>query len=135
MVKIPILRWGQPYESLEADNVVHFVTGEKLAQVSQANPGLLAKDMKKARRAREVLTEIPVRELVSMMKKTADLYRDATLPLGDGEQSPADFARQQSASTGLPEHMCRANMSKNHFVLSNMDQILDCLTRGLDPEV
>ena len=60
MVKIPILRWGQPYESLELDKVVHFVTGETLAQVSQANPGLLAKDMKKAQRARDVLREIPM---------------------------------------------------------------------------
>src|SRR5947208_6511884 len=132
MVKIPILRWGQAYESLELDEVVHFVTGETLAQVSQANPGLLAKDMKRAQRARDVLREIPCRELVQMMKRAADLYRDATLPMGDGEQSPADFARQQSASTGLPEHMCKANMAKNHFVLSNMERILDCLTRGLD---
>jgi acyl-CoA reductase-like NAD-dependent aldehyde dehydrogenase len=28
--------------------------------------------------------------------------------------------------------MCSANMKKNHFVLSNMDQILEALTRGLD---
>ncbi len=28
--------------------------------------------------------------------------------------------------------MCRSNMAKNSFVLSNIDQILDCLTRGLD---
>jgi len=69
------------------------------------------------------------------MQKAADLYRDATLPMGDGVQSPGDFARQQSASTGLPEHMCKANMAKNHFVLSNMDRILDCLTRGLDLEI
>src|SRR5216117_1570636 len=135
MVKIPVLRWGQPYESLEFDKVVHSVTGEVLAQVSQANPGLLAKDMKRAQRARDMLREIPCRELVQVMKKAADLYRYATLPLGDGEQSPADFARQQSASTGLPEHMCKANMSKNHFVLSNMERILDCLTRGLDLEI
>src|SRR5215468_10673108 len=132
MVKIPVLRWGQPYESLGLDKVVHFITGEYLAQVSQANPGLLTKDMKKAQRARDVLLSIPIRDLVQMMKKAADLYRDATLPLGDGQQSPADFARQQSASTGLPEHMCKANMAKNHFVLSNMERILDCLTRGLD---
>src|SRR6059036_984492 len=135
MVKIPILRWGQPYESLEFDKVVHSVTGEILAQVSQANPGLVAKDMKRAQRARDVLREIPCRDLVEVMKKAADLYRDATLPMGDGEQSPADFARQQSSSTGLPEHMCKANMAKNHFVLSNMDQILDALTRGLDLEI
>src|SRR6266542_3442566 len=101
MVKIPVLRWGQPYESLELDNVIHFVTGETLAKVSQANPGLLAKDMKRAQRAREVLLEIPCRELVRRMKQAADLYRDATLPMGDGEQSPADFARQQSASSCL----------------------------------
>src|SRR5688572_21094326 len=135
MVKIPILRWGQPYESLEFDKVVNFVTGETLAQVSQANPGLLAKDMKKAQRARDVLREIPCRDLVQMMKKAADFYRDATLPTGDGTQSPDDFARQQSASTGLPEHMCKANMAKNHFVLSNMDKILDALTRGLDLDI
>jgi acyl-CoA reductase-like NAD-dependent aldehyde dehydrogenase len=135
MVKIPVLRWGQPYESLELDNVVHFITGETLAQVSQANPGLLAKDMKRAQRARDVLREISIRQLVTMMKKAADLYKDATLPMGDGTQSPDDFARQQSASTGLPEHMCKANMAKNHFVLSNMDRILDCLTRGLDPDI
>ena len=134
MVKIPVLRWGQPYESLEFDNVVHSVTGETLARVSQANPGLLAKDMKKAQRARDVLREIPIRQLVQMMKKAGELYKDATLPMGDGQQSPDDFARQQSASTGLPEHMCKANMAKNHFVLSNMDRILDCLTRGLPLE-
>ena len=135
MVKIPVLRWGEPYESLDADQVVHFNTGEPLAKVSQANPGLMAKDMRKAQRARDALREIPCRDLVKIMKKAADFYKDATLPMGDGVQSPDDFARQQSASTGLPEHMCKANMSKNHFVLSNMDRILDCLTRGLDLDI
>jgi len=135
MVKIPILRWGQPYESLEHDTVVNFVTGETLAHVSQANPGLLAKDLKKAQRARDALREIPIRQLVEMMRKAGELYKDATLPVGDGQQSPDDFARQQSASTGLPEHMCKANMAKNHFVLSNMVRILDCLTRGLDLDI
>jgi acyl-CoA reductase-like NAD-dependent aldehyde dehydrogenase len=47
-------------------------------------------------------------------------------------QSPDDFARSQSATTGLPEHMCKANMTKNHFVLSHMREMLDALTRGLD---
>jgi hypothetical protein len=135
MVNIPILRWGETYESLDIDKVNHFITGETLAQVSQANPGLLAKDMRKADRAREVLLEIPCEQLVQLMKKAGELYLNATLPLGDGQQSPDDFARQQSASTGLPEHMCKANMAKNHFVLSNMEKILDALTRGLDMNI
>src|SRR2546426_3146967 len=135
MINIPVLRWGRPYTSLEVDNVIHFSTGETLAKVSQANPGLLAKDIRKAQRARDLLRDIPCRELIQMMKKAADFYRDGTLPMGDGSQSPDDFARQQSASTGLPEHMCKANMAKNHFVLGNMDRILDCLTRGLELDI
>ncbi len=135
MLNLPILRWGSPYTSLEQDTVVHFMTGETLSRVSQANTGLIGRDMREAGRARQILTEIPIPELIGMMKAAADLYLNSTLPMGDGEQSPEDFARQQSASTGLPEHMCRANMKKNHFVLSTMDQILEALTRGLDLKV
>ena len=135
MLNLPIWRWGQPYTSLEQDTVSHFITGEPLAKVSQANTGLLGRDMAKARRARDILTAIPIPELIAMMKKAGDLYLNGVLPMGDGEQTPDDFARQQSASTGLPEHMCKANMKKNHFVLHNMDQILDALTRGLPLDV
>jgi len=135
MLNLPILRWGQPYTSLEQDTVKHFITGVTLAKVSQANTGLLGRDMRQARRARQELISIPIAELIEMMKTAGDLYLNGTLPMGDGEQTPDDFARQQSASTGLPEHMCKANMKKNHFVLSNMDQILDALTRGLPLEV
>jgi hypothetical protein len=59
MIQIPALRWGQPYTSLEKDSVVHFATGEKLAEVSLANAGLVARDLRKAERARDVLREIP----------------------------------------------------------------------------
>ena len=135
MRNLPILRWGCPYTSLEQDTVVHFITGETLARVSRANTGLIGRDAREAGRARQVLTEIPTSELIGMMKVAADLYLNDTLPMGDGEQSSEDFARQQSASTGLPEHMCKANMKKNHFVLSNMGRILEALTRGLDLKI
>lgn len=135
MLKIPALRWGKPYESLETDTVTHFLTGEPIAQVSQANGGLLQRDMRFAARARDVLRQIPGRELIERVKKAGELYLNGTLPIGDGQQSPEEFARQQSASTGLPEHMCRANMQKNYFVLTHMDQMLDALTRGLDLEI
>ncbi len=135
MLNLPILRWGTPYTSLDQEPVVHFLTGETLARVSQANTGLLGRDMRQAQRARDALAAIPIPQLIETMKKAADLYLSASLPMGDGEQSPEDFARQQSASTGLPEHMCAANMKKNHFVLSNMDKILDALTRGLDLQI
>src|ERR671931_261173 len=88
--------------------------------------------MRQAHRARGVLREIPIRELLQMVKKAGELYTEAELPLGDGTQTPDQFVRMQSATTGLPEHMCRFNMKKNHFVLNEMERILDSLTRGLD---
>ena len=100
MLNLPILRWGQPYTSLEQDTVKHFITGETLAKVSQANTGLLGRDMRQARRAREELIGIPIGELIEMMKTAGDLYLNGTLPMGDGEQTPDDFARQQSQPGG-----------------------------------
>jgi acyl-CoA reductase-like NAD-dependent aldehyde dehydrogenase len=135
MLNIPVIRWGKPYESLEKDNVVHFITGEPIASVSQANGALLQRDMRNAKNARKVLLEFKPAELIERIKKAADLYLSATLPMGDGTQSPDQFARQQSASTGLPEHMAKGNMAKNHFVLTHMDQMLDALTRGLPLEI
>jgi acyl-CoA reductase-like NAD-dependent aldehyde dehydrogenase len=70
-----------------------------------------------------------------MVKRAAELYMTAELPMGNGTQTPEDFVRYQSATTGLPEHMCRANMEKNHFVLTHMDEVLEALTRGLDLEI
>ena len=131
MLHLPVLRWGQPYTSMDIDEVLHFRTGEPIARVSRANGGLIQRDIKKAQRAREALRAIPVEELIARVGKAGELYMNATLPMGDGTQSPDEFARAQSASTGLPEKMCRANMKKNGFVLAEMRKILDNLTRGL----
>jgi acyl-CoA reductase-like NAD-dependent aldehyde dehydrogenase len=135
MIHFPILRWGEPYKSLEVDQVVHFATGEPLAEVSQANGGLIARDMRHAQRARDVLREVPCRELLAMLKKAADLFMEAELPAGDGTQTPAEFAKYQSATTGLPLHMVTLNMQKLHYVLTHLDEILVSLMRGLDFDI
>ncbi len=132
MLSIPALRWGQPYPSLEIETVVHFATGEAVANVSQANGGLVQRDMRNAQAARDALRAISCADLIERCKSAADAYLNGTLPLGDGQQSPDEFVHAQSATSGLPEHICRANMKKNHAVLSNMERMLDALTRGLD---
>src|SRR5262245_26656890 len=132
MLHLPILRWGQPYTSLDVDQVVHFATGEPIANVSRANGGLIQRDKRKAQNARDVLKAISIDELVARVGQAGELYMNGTLPLGDGMQSPDEFVRAQSASTGLPERMCRANMKKNGFVLAQMGNVLTSLTRGLD---
>src|SRR6185436_8520865 len=135
MLHIPVLRWGQPYTSMDVDEVVHFADGEPIAKVSRANGGLIQRDMRKASRARDVLREIPIDDLIARVGAAGELYLSSTLPIGDGTQTPDEFVRAQSASTGLPERMCRANMKKNGFVLSEMRTILTSLTRGLDFDV
>jgi acyl-CoA reductase-like NAD-dependent aldehyde dehydrogenase len=132
MLHLPVIRWGRAYESLDSAQVVHFETAEPIARVSHAIGGIVRRDLLSARRARRALQEVPVDELLRMCRRAGELYATATLPMGDGVQSPEDFVRQQSASTGMPENMCRANMEKNQFVLREMPNILAALTRGLD---
>ena len=135
MLELPVLRWGKPYQSLEHVDVVHFETGETVAKVHQANAGLIQMDMRFAQRARDVLRAIAPSKLIEIVKSAADLYLNAKLPMGNGTQTPEEFCELQSATTGLPVHMCAGNMKKNHFVLSRMDEIIDALTRGLSLDI
>ena len=135
MIQLPVIRWGQPYESLEFDQVTHFATGEPIAKVGRANAGMIQRDMRKAQAARDALTAIDIEDLIQRVVRAGDLYMKGTLPMGDGTQNPEEFIRAQSASTGLPERLCRMNMQKHAFVLTNIRDILTALTRGLDLRV
>ena len=132
MLNLPVLRWGKAYESLEKDQLVHFLSGEPVASMNLAGAGIVARDLRQAQRARDVLREFSCEQLIEKCGQAAELYLTESLPIGDGRQSPDDFVKAQSATTGLPEQMCRANMQKNYFVLSRMREMLDALTRGLD---
>lgn len=135
VLSIPAIRWGQPYESLEVNEVRHFLTGDVVARISQVNGGMVRRDLRQAQKARDTLLQFSVEELLKRAAVAADLFESAELPLGDGTQTPEQFVKQQSATTGLPEVLCRSNITKNAFVLRNMRQILDALTRGLDPKI
>jgi acyl-CoA reductase-like NAD-dependent aldehyde dehydrogenase len=135
MLEIPVIRWGKPYESMDQSPVVHFETGEELAKVHQANGGIIKMDMRKAKKARDLLRQYSIEDLIGMCEKAADYYVHDELPMGNGTQTPEEFCRIQSASTGLPEHMCKFNMGKSAYVMKNMGKVLDALTRGLPLEV
>jgi acyl-CoA reductase-like NAD-dependent aldehyde dehydrogenase len=132
MIVLPAIRWGEPYESLDVEEVKHFLTGELVARVNTVGSGIVSRDAKKARRARQALQSISPAELIVRCKKAGELFEAGTLSVGDGKQSPDDFVAQTSATTGMPLAMVRSNVTKNAFVLKNIDKILDALTRGLD---
>ena len=135
MVHLPLLRRGEPYRSLNIIELPDLRTGETVAEVSQANSGLIVRDLARVAEARAKLEELSVAELIQISVKAADLFLNGDLPVGDESQSPDDYVRQLSATTGLPEAMARANMAKSHYVLAEMETVLGGLTRGLDLEI
>ena len=135
MIHIPILRAGRSYRSLNTIHVSHIKTGEPLVEVSQANRGLIAKDLVDIALQKEILGQRSVAELISICKEAARLFTTATLPLDGTTQSPTDYIQQVSGTTGLPEALCQENLFKIQGVLENIDTVLDGLTRGLDLQV
>lgn len=130
MLNIPILRHGQPYASIDTFEIVHHATGEPVARLSQANPGLISRDI--GRMNHDVLEQFRMRDLLAICKKAASHFMTSNLPLGDTIQSFDDYIRQLSATTGMPQALCRGNAKKIHRVLDEMDVIVAGLTRGFD---
>lgn len=132
MINLPLLRAGQPYTSLDTIEVSHVATDEPLVSVSQANRGLIARDLLSMDKNRKALQACSVAELLAICKKAAELFSNAELPLGDHTQTPDDYIAQVSATTGLPQSLASANIAKIHLVFDEMAAVLDGLTRGLD---
>lgn len=135
MVHLPILRAGRPYRSIDVARTVHYRTREPFVEISLANVGLIRRDLRDQARTREILAAIPARELFAISAKAAQLFGEADLPLGDTTQSPEDYVRQVTATTGLPHVMVRRNMAKIRGVMGDVETVINGLTRHIDPAV
>ncbi len=135
MLHIPILRKGEPYRSIDIAQVPDFRTRETFVEVSQANAGLIRRDLLDQEAPRKALTAFSTDELISMSKRAADYFMNDTLPVGDQMQTPDDYVRQLSATTGMPHVLVRKNMKKIHGVMAEIDSVLSGLTRGLDLKI
>ena len=136
MIRIPVLRSGQPYTSLDVVRLDHVQTGEPVAEVSQANAGLVARDLlQKSVANRQALEALSTSDLLEICRRAAGKFTEEELPVGESPQSPDDYVKQLSGTTGMPEALCRGNMAKIRYVLENMVTVLAGLTRGLDLSV
>lgn len=135
MIHIPLLRAGRSYKSLNTVRLTHIKSGEPFAEVSQANRGLIAKDLGEMARHKKVLGNHSFAELIAMCKEAARLFTTAELPLHETTQSPEEYIRHVSGTTGLPETLCSQNMQKIQTVLEEMEAVLAGLTRGLDMRI
>src|SRR6185503_21040780 len=102
MIHIPLLRHGQPYKSLDLARVPHHQTREPFVAVSQANSGVIRRDLRDQRTAREKLAAFSTSELIKICALAADYFLNATLPLGEDSQTPQEYVEQVSATTGMP---------------------------------
>lgn len=132
VVHIPLLRHGRPYHSLDTIRTPHYRTGQPFVEISQANAGLIRRDLLDQESARALLAGFTCEELFRMCGRAADLFAGSALPLGDASQSPESYVRQVSATTGLPHVMVRRNMHKIRTVLAEMEAVVNGLTRHLD---
>jgi hypothetical protein len=132
---IPILRQGNPYTSLEISRVAHHQTRDIFVEVSQANPGMIRRDLTRQDIAVNSLSRFSTRDLVNICSRAADIFTNDSLPLDDDTQSAADYVKQVSATTGLPYTFARKNMLKIKSMFANMESVLNGLTRNLDWEL
>jgi acyl-CoA reductase-like NAD-dependent aldehyde dehydrogenase len=137
MLQIPLLRRGEPYTSLDTVRAPHHRTGVPFVEISQANVGLIRRDLlpEAQAAARRALLDLPVRRLLEICREAADRFLNDLLPLGGDAQRRDDYVEQVSATTGMPYVLARRNMAKIAGVLREMPAVLDGLTRGLDPRV
>lgn len=135
MPHLPILRQGREYRSIDLAPAIHFQTRQPVAQVSQANVGLIRRDLLRQDEARESLSRFSTRELIEICTRAGDIFLNDTLPLGDAMQSPQDYVEQTASTTGMPWVMVRRNMAKIHAMFTSMETVLAGLTRGVSLEV
>ncbi|MCW5971467.1 MAG: aldehyde dehydrogenase family protein [Blastocatellales bacterium] len=132
MLHIPILRHGAPYRSIDTQRVAHYRTREPFVELSMANPGLIRRDLLRQREVREKLAAFPTSVLLEMCRRAADYFMNDTLPVGDETQTPDEYVRQLSATTGMPHVLVRKNMKKIYGAMAEMESVIAGLTRGLD---
>jgi acyl-CoA reductase-like NAD-dependent aldehyde dehydrogenase len=135
MLHIPVLRKGVPYRSLDVACAAHHRTREPFVEVSQANIGLIRRDLLGQARMRAALGKFSTEELIAISERAAEHFANDTLPLGDAQQSPDDYVAQVSATTGLPFTLARRNLEKIRTALAQTRDVLRGLTRQLDLRV
>ncbi len=135
MLHIPIIRKGQSYQSVDVARVPHFRTRETFVEISQANAGLIRRDLLDQETGRRALEAFTTDQLIAMCREAAGYFMNAMLPIGDAMQSPDDYVTQLSATTGMPYVLVRKNMNKISGVMAEMGSVLAGLTRGLDTAI
>jgi acyl-CoA reductase-like NAD-dependent aldehyde dehydrogenase len=134
MIRIPAVRFGKNYSSLDKATLIHHATGEPIAEVSQVTGSQISRDISGIDRAATELRAIPIAKILDMYKAAAEHFEKGVLPCGDAELSFDDYVKNLSATTGSPMVFCRRNALKVAYVLGHIEEVMAGLTRGANVE-
>ena len=94
MFHIPLLRNGEPYRSLDVARVSHHRTHNLFVEISQANAGLIRRDLRDQELGREKLWKFSTAELVDLRARGWTLRK----LFAATRRSPAEVRRLRTAS-------------------------------------
>ena len=110
MLHLPILRAGRSYRSVQSIRVPHFRTKETFVELSEANSGLVRRDLLDAGQEamRASLDAFSTMQLVEISARAADAFMNATLPAALPVTSRSGSSRTPSSRSvcGSPASVC-----------------------------
>ena len=98
----------------------------------RADPPRPARSGRPARGAGQASVRRAGRDVEARRASSSSRRRCRSIRSPASTQTPDDYVRQLSATTGMPHVLVRRNMLKVHGVLAQVDEVLGGLTRGLD---
>ena len=100
MYDVPVLRAGRPYTSKETLDLRDYGSGQPVARLSMANPGLISRDL--LGDAWTPLQDLSVAEILGMLRQAARCFMTAELSVGQQVNPPLT-----SSSRSARRPVCR----------------------------
>lgn len=124
MNKLPIIRFGQIYES-SSKRKIYDCENNLMSEISMSIPFMFKKDIKDHRK--EVcnqLRDTTIYEVIEWIKKAGKIFAKDTLEVCGVSQSPKEYCESIVKVTGMPKHMGENILNDFQDYMENIDQIL-----------
>lgn len=138
MNRLPALRFGERYDSLDQNPIVDLGSGEQLGSLSLVTEAMIATDCLrggKLRSALDSLQAIPVRRRIEMSVRAADFFEHESLDGGGAPQTLSHYIDTLARISGLSHQLARGNTNRICDALLQTEAIMNGLSRGLPLDI
>lgn len=124
MEKIPILRFGEIYES-NAKREVYDCENNSIFEISMAIPIIFKTDiMKRSKVVSCKLRNTSITQIIKWVKKAGKIFASEDLNIAGTSQSPQDYCNSVARITGMPKHMSMDILNDFQKYMENIDEII-----------